>query len=80
METHGEGVEMPPSLLPIRIRPTEIRRTVVRVYRGHSERSRARREHDFVMGSDHRFAVEHRAQVNRAVELGHGGCPYCERF
>ena len=71
---------MPPSLLPIRIRPNEVGRSVLRAYRGHSERNKARREHDFVIANDHRFAVEHRVQVNRSGELGRGGCPYCEQF
>jgi hypothetical protein len=39
---------------------------------------RAHREHDTAMASDYRIAAEHRAQVNRSVELGQGGCRYCD--
>jgi len=69
---------MPNPQLPIRIRTNNLGRNVLRAYRSHAERGRARREHDFVIQSDHRFAVEHRAQVHRSIELGRGGCPYCD--
>ena len=71
---------MPTSKLPRGIRPNDLGRNVIRAYRSHTERGRARREHDFVIESDHRFAVEHRAQVHRSIELGTGGCPYCDRL
>jgi hypothetical protein len=42
------------------------------------EELRARREHDEAMASDHRIALEHRAQVDRSVGLGQGGCRFCD--
>jgi len=54
-----------------------MRRGVVRAYREQTEKSRQRREHDFAIAQDHRFALEHRVQVARSIEDGRGGCPYC---
>jgi hypothetical protein len=54
-----------------------MRRGVVRAYRRQAERSRQRREHDDAIASDPRFALEHRLQVARSIEIGRGGCPYC---
>jgi hypothetical protein len=56
-----------------------LRRFAGRVREGVSlEETRARREHDQAMASDHRIAVEHRAQVNRSLALGDGGCRFCD--
>jgi len=60
-------------------RSEQVRRFGVRMrQRASLEDVRARREHDAAMASDHRIAGEHRAQVNRSVELGHGGCRFCD--
>ena len=37
---------MPESLVPVRLRPSAMRRGVVRAYRQHSEAVRKRRQHD----------------------------------
>ncbi len=60
-----------------RLRPSSMRRGVIRAYRQHSETSRQRREHDDAIAVDPRFASEHRLQVARSIDLGRGGCPYC---
>jgi len=69
---------MPSTLLSRRLRPRAVSRGVARAYRDHAESLRVRREHDQAIAADPRFAVEHRLQVARAIELGRGGCPYCE--
>jgi len=63
---------------PIGSRSRRLSDTVLHSYRERSAAQRARREHDDAIASDHRFAIEHRIQVNRSVDLGRGGCPYCE--
>jgi hypothetical protein len=61
------------------LRSDPLRRFAGRL-REHSspDESRARREHDTAMASDHRIAIEHRCQVNRSIELGRGGCRFCD--
>ena len=68
---------MPNSIVPSRLRPSAVRRGVVRAYAGHSEQRRARREHDSAIATDPRFELEHGLQVARSIEKGVGGCPYC---
>ncbi|HEX4035838.1 MAG TPA: hypothetical protein VHX66_15445 [Solirubrobacteraceae bacterium] len=68
---------MSSSVMPARLRPSAMRRGVIRAYRQQSETSRQRREHDDAIASDPRFAIEHRAQIAHSVAIGNGGCPYC---
>ena len=68
---------MSDSIVPTRLRPSAMRRGVVRAYRQHAETSRQRREHDDAIAQDPRFANEHYLQVARSVDSGRGGCPYC---
>ena len=68
---------MSDSLVPARLRPSAVRRGVVRAYRQHVEQARQRREHDDAIAHDPRFALEHRLQVARSIDAGRGGCPYC---
>jgi hypothetical protein len=42
------------------------------------EEARERREHDAAMASDYRLADEHRAQANRSIQMGQGGCRFCD--
>jgi hypothetical protein len=60
-----------------RLRPSAMRRGMVRAYREHADASRQRREHDDAIALDPRFASEHRLQVARSIDSGRGGCPYC---
>ncbi|MGD1052133.1 MAG: hypothetical protein ABR947_13780 [Solirubrobacteraceae bacterium] len=64
-------------LLPAPLRPSAVRRGVVRAYRDQAAHSRARREHDLAIESDPSFRLEHGLQVARSVDSGRGGCPYC---
>jgi len=68
---------MPDSTVPARLRPSAMRRGVVRAYRQHSEAVRKRREHDDAIAHDPHFAIEHRVQVANSIDSGRGGCPYC---
>ena len=68
---------MSDTIVPTRLRPSTMRRGVIRAYRQHSEHSRQRREHDDAMALDPRFAQEHRLQVAHSIDGGRGGCPYC---
>jgi hypothetical protein len=65
------------SLVLTRLRPSTMRRGVVRAYGRRTEAARQRREHDDAIAIDPRFASEHRMQVARSIDLGRGGCPYC---
>jgi hypothetical protein len=60
-----------------RLRPSAMRRGMVRAYRERADASRQRREHDDAIAIDPRFASEHRLQVARSIDIGRGGCPYC---
>jgi hypothetical protein len=66
------------SLLSPRLRSNTSDHGVVRAYRDRFAQARARREHDDAMASDHRFASDHRLQASRSVDLGRGGCPFCD--
>ena len=68
---------MSDSIVPTRLRPSAMRRGMVRAYREHTESTRQRREHDEAIAFDPRFANEHYTQVARSVAMGRGGCPYC---
>lgn len=68
---------MSDSIVPARMRPSSVRRGLVRAYRQHAEESRQRREHDDAIAHDSRFANEHYTQVAHSVAIGRGGCPYC---
>jgi hypothetical protein len=68
---------MPSTQIPTRLQPGAIRRGVVRVYQGHAEQGRARREHDQAIERHPNFALEHGLQVARSIEKGIGGCPFC---
>lgn len=68
---------MPDTTVSPRLRPSAVRRGMIRAYRRHAETIRQRREHDDAIAHDPRFANEHRLQVARSIEIGRGGCPYC---
>jgi hypothetical protein len=65
------------SRLPAGLRSEPLKRLATS-QRDRSERKRVRREHDVAMASDHRFAIEHGVQTRRSIDLGKGGCPFCE--
>jgi hypothetical protein len=69
---------MTPDSLPAAVRTRPLRGFAGRLRESTSpEERRARREHDDAM-TDRRIAIEHRLQVNRSVELGRGGCRFCD--
>jgi hypothetical protein len=64
-------------LLPAPLRPSAVRRGVVRAYRDQAAHTRDRREHDLAIARDPGFKLEHGLQVARSLDSGSGGCPYC---
>ena len=63
---------MPDTKVASSLRPSSVRRGMVRAYRHHAERTRQRREHDDAMTLDPRFATEHRMQIFRSIDSGRG--------
>ena len=68
---------MPSTPFPVRLRPSAVRRGVVRAYRGRAAKTREQREHDEAITRDPHFALEHGLQVARSIAIGRGGCPFC---
>jgi hypothetical protein len=58
--------------------PSNLPSLLVRRSRERLGQGRDRREHDDAIAADPRFASEHRIQVGRSIDLGRGGCPFCD--
>ena len=69
---------MPTSRFPIRVRLHTVTGTLARACRERAARGQTRREHDLAIEADPRFALEHSVHVARSIDMGRGGCPYCE--